>query len=218
MVNQAGPSKNLPESQPEQPSAPPEPRPKPPSASVKEVGSGSSAPKPPPAGQPRFHYRQPQQTASPSLGPERRGRLHKQAVAGKAENRPGWPLLVQEAPVRDGSGSGWSSDSEVAVQLSRLSHPGRKVEPVKPFSVSLLAAGDAEEFGRLDPDFSDVTVYNEISQKTPGEQTAAAVSCREPTPGSEAHRQQESCPRPLFSELRQHQQDSGFGSPFYHQK
>lgn len=228
MVNQAGLSNNLPTvtgSQPEQPSAPPEHRPKPSTASVKEVGSGNSAPKPPPAAQARFHHKQSQQAASSSLGLEKRGRLHKQAVDGKADHRPASekqnsPFLVQEAPVRDGRGSGWSmtsSDSDVGFQLSRLSHPGRKVEPVKPFPVSVFSAGDVEEFGHLNPDLSDMTVYNEVAQRTPGEQTKV-VSCREPTPGSEAPRQQELCPRPLFSELRQHHQDSGFGSPFYLQK
>lgn len=221
VVNQAGLSNNL----PEQPSAPPEHRPKPSTASVKEVGSGNSVAKPPPAAQARFHSKQPQQTASSSLSLERRGRVHKQAVDGKADNRPipekqNSLFLLQEAPVRDEKGSGWSttsSDSDTGFQLSGLSHPGRKVEPVKPFSVSVLSAGDAEEFGHLDPDFSDMTVYNDIAQKTPREQMKV-VSCREPTPGSEAERQQELCPRPLFSELRQHHQDSGFGSPFYLQK
>lgn len=221
MVNQAGLSR----SQPEQPSAPPEHRPKPSTASVKEVGSGNSAPKPPPAAPARFHYTQPQQAASSSLGLEKRGRVHKQAVDGKADKRPisekqNSPFLLQEAPVRDEKGTGWSttsSDSDVGFQPSRLSHPGRKVEPVKPFSVSVLSAGDAEEFGHLSPDFSDMTVYNEIAQKTPREQKKV-VSCREPTPGSEAGRQQELCPRPVFSELRQHHQDSGFASPFYLQK
>lgn len=197
MVNQAG----LPNNQPEQPSAPPKPS----TASVKEVGSAQA----------RFHCKQPPQTASS----ERRGRAH------KADDRPvsekqNSPSLVQEAPVRDERGSGWSatsSDSDASFQLSRLSHPGRKVEPVKPFSVSTLSAGDAEEFGHLNPDFSDMTVYNDIAQKTPRQQVKA-VSCREPTPGSEAERQRGLCPGPVFSELRQHHQDSGFGSPFYLQK
>ena len=210
MVNQAGLSTN----QPEQTSANPS------TASMKEVTCGNSAPKPPPAAQARFHYKQ---TPSLSLGLEKQGRVLKQAADGKADNRPisekqNSSFLAQEAPVRDERGTGWSatgSHSDAAFQLSRLSHPGRKVEPVKPFSVSVLSAGDAEEFGHLHPDFSDMTVYNEITQKTPHEQV---VSCPKPTPGSRAERQQELCPRPLFSELRQHHQDSGFGSPFYLQK
>lgn len=207
VVNQAGLSNN----QPEQPSAPPEHRPKPTAAPGKEASSGN----PPP-----FHHKQSQQAAAP-LGPEKRGRVQKPAVDGGAHNRPvseklNSPFLVQDAPVRDEKGTGWSatsSDSDAGFQPARLSHPGRKVEPVKPFSVAVLS----EEFGHLHPDFSDMTVYNDIAQMTPGGQTKA-LSCREPTPGSEAERQQEPGPRALFSELRQHHQDSGFGSPFYHQK
>lgn len=142
--------------------------------------------------------------------------MHQQGVEGGADKRPAAeqlnsPFLGQEAPVRDEKGASWSltsSDSDTG--LSRP--PRRKEEPVTPFSVC-----DTEEFGRLSPDFSDMTLYNEIAKKSPRVQRKAA-SRREPTPGSEAERRQEGCPGPLFSELRQHHQDSGFASPFYPQK
>lgn len=111
-----------------------------------------------------------------------------------------------------------SSDSDTGLQVSTLSYSGKKVEPVKPFSASDLA-----EFGDLTPDVSDMTVYNEIAKKTPHTQTmnfhhAKMSTHREPTPGSEGEKQHGVYSRPLFSELRQRQQDSGFDSPFYQQK
>lgn len=136
--------------------------------------------------------------------------------SSRADNRPESerqkdPLVIQEAPVREDKQTNWSmssSDSNTGF------HSG-KVEPVKPFSASAV-----REFGGLTPDVSDVTVYNEIAQKTPQMLNRAKMSAhREPTPGSEAERQQSGvCSRPLFSELRQRQLDSGFDSPFYHQK
>ncbi|XP_042351484.1 centrosomal protein of 152 kDa isoform X2 [Plectropomus leopardus] len=136
------------------------------------------------------------------------------------------PFLIQEAPVRDERKPDWSltsSDSETGFQVSTLSYSGRKVEPVKPFSVSAALASDLGEFVGLTPDVSDMTVYNEIAKKTPHTQTlnfqhAKMSTHREPTPGSEAEQQHRVCSRPLFSELRHHQQDSGFDSPFYQQK
>lgn len=189
--NQAG----LSSQQPEQPSAPPEHR-----------------PKPPPAAHSRFRCKQPQPTASSSLAVEKRGRTPEQVNNRNISEKQNSPFL--EVPVRDETGT--SSDCDAGFQHPRPSHPGRKVEPVKPFSVSVLSAGDPEEFGHLDPDLSDLTVYNEISQKT--REQMKAVSCRGPTPGSEAERRQEPCPGPLFSELRQHHRDSGFASPFSLQK
>lgn len=211
-----GSSETRPERNPPQAPVPSEHGPKPSAASVKEVGSGNSAPKPPTAAQAHFHYKPSEQKASPSLCLGKRGGVHQQGAAGKADKRPASeqqnsPFLVQEAPVRDEMGTCWSStssDSDAGFPFSRPSH---RKEPAKPFPVP---AGGTGEFGRLSPDFSDLTVYNEIAQKTPHAQMKA-VSCREPTPGSEAERRQEVCPRPLFSELRQHHQDSGFGSPFY---
>ncbi|XP_019124783.2 centrosomal protein of 152 kDa [Larimichthys crocea] len=134
------------------------------------------------------------------------------------------PFLIQEAPVREEKRTDWSmssSDSDTGFQVSRFSYSGRKVEPVKPFSVSAASASDSGEFGGLTPDVSDMTVYNEIAKTTPRTQTlnyAQRSTHREPTPGSEAEQQRGVCSRPLFSELRQRQQDSGFDSPFYQQK
>ncbi|XP_034735922.1 centrosomal protein of 152 kDa isoform X2 [Etheostoma cragini] len=136
------------------------------------------------------------------------------------------PFLIQEAPVRDERRTNWSmssSDSDTGFQVSVLSYSGRKLEPVKPFSVSAATANDSGEFGGLTPDVSDLTVYNEIAKKTPHIQTlnfqpAKRSTHREPPPGSEAEKQHGVCSRPLFSELRQRQQDSGFDSPFYQHK
>ncbi|XP_059192058.1 centrosomal protein of 152 kDa [Centropristis striata] len=128
-------------------------------------------------------------------------------------------LLIQEAPVREERRTDWSmtsSDSDTGFQVSRLSYSGRKVEQVKPFSVSAVSASDSGEFGGLTPDVSDLTVYNEIAKKTP--HTQSMSSHREPTPGSEGESRHGGFSRPLFSELRQRQQDSGFHSPFYQQK
>lgn len=158
--------------------------------------------------------------------------LYLQGVdSSKADNRSdserqSKPFVVQEAPVRDEKRTDWSmtsNDSDTGFQVPRLSFSGRKVEPVKPFSVSAASARDFGEFGGLTPDVSDVTVYNEIAKKTPHTQAfnlhhAKMSTHREPTPGSEGEKQHGVCSRPLFSELRQHQQDSGFDSPFYQQK
>ncbi|KAK5867220.1 hypothetical protein PBY51_011733 [Eleginops maclovinus] len=140
--------------------------------------------------------------------------------------RQNQPFLIQEAPVREERRTDWSmssSDSDAGIQVSTLSYSGRKVEQVKPFSVSAASASDLGEFGSLTPNVSDLTVYNEISKKTPHTQTlslqyAKLSTHREPTPGSEGGEHRGACPRPQFSELRQRQQDSGFDSPFYQQK
>ncbi|XP_071352332.1 centrosomal protein of 152 kDa isoform X2 [Trachinotus anak] len=158
--------------------------------------------------------------------------LYLQAGDSRAANngldseRHSKPFPIQEAPVRDEKQTDWSmtsSDSDISFQVPRLSYSGRKVEPVKPFSVSGASASDVREFGGLTPDASDLTVYNEIAKKTPHTQTLnfpsmKMTSHREPTPGSEAEKQHGVCSRPLFSELRQRQQDSGFDSPFYQQQ
>lgn len=148
--------------------------------------------------------------------------LYLQGVDNRLDSgRQSKPFLIQEAPVRDEKRTDWSmtsSDSDTGLQVSTLSYSGKKVEPVKPFSASDLA-----EFGDLTPDVSDMTVYNEIAKKTPHTQTmnfhhAKMSTHREPTPGSEGEKQHGVYSRPLFSELRQRQQDSGFDSPFYQQK
>ncbi|KAL3061358.1 hypothetical protein OYC64_009524 [Pagothenia borchgrevinki] len=149
-----------------------------------------------------------------------------QGVNRLDSERQSQPLLIQEAPVRDERRTDWSmssSDSDAGFQASTLSYSGRKVEQVKPFSVSAASACHLGEFGRLTPNVSDLTVYNEIAKKTPHTQTlsvqhAKLSTHREPTPGSEGEEQRGGRPRPQFSELRQRQQDSGFDSPFYQQK
>ncbi|XP_061630746.1 centrosomal protein of 152 kDa isoform X1 [Phyllopteryx taeniolatus] len=126
---------------------------------------------------------------------------------------PNKPSLTQEAPVRDDKLTCWyltSSDSD-DLQIPRLSYSERKVELAKAFS-------DLSEFGCLTPDASDLTVYNDIAQETKTRTQTFAPKAkmsthREPTPGSEGQKQRGVCSGPLFSELRQHQQDSGFDSP-----
>ncbi|XP_019712635.1 centrosomal protein of 152 kDa isoform X2 [Hippocampus comes] len=127
-------------------------------------------------------------------------------------DRPNNPSLAQELPVRDDRRTNWSltsSDSD-SLHIPRVSFSGRKVESVKPFSVSVADFG---EFDHLTPDTSDLTVYNDIAQETrTWTQTSAPKAKinthREPTPGSEGEKQSGA----LFSELRR-QQDSGFDSP-----
>lgn len=142
----------------------------------------------------------------------------------KAENHPASQnqsklVLIQEAPVRDDKQTDWSmtsADSDTDFQVPRLSYSGKKVEPVKPFSVSSVSASNIGEFGSLSPNVSDLTVYNEIAKKTPHTETFAHAkrsTQREPTPGSECEKEQGVWSRPLFSELKQRQQDSGFDSP-----
>lgn len=149
-----------------------------------------------------------------------------QGVNRLDSERQSQPLLIQEIPVRDERRTDWSmssSDSDAGFQASTLSYSGRKVEQVKPFSVSAASASHLGEFGGVTPNVSDLTVYNEIAKKTPHTQTlsvqhAKLSSHREPTPGEEGEEQRGGRPRPQFSELRQRQQDSGFDSPFYQQK
>ncbi|XP_030587523.1 centrosomal protein of 152 kDa isoform X2 [Archocentrus centrarchus] len=138
----------------------------------------------------------------------------------KAENQNQSKLvLIQDAPVRDDKQTEWSmtsADSDTDFQVPRLSYSGKKVEPVKPFSVSSVSASNIGEFGSLSPNVSDLTVYNEIAKNTPHTETFAHAKRsmhREPTPGSECEKEQGVWSRPLFSELRRCQQDSGFDSP-----
>lgn len=136
--------------------------------------------------------------------------------------------FLQEPPVREEKRvTDWSSssnDSDTGLQIPRLSLSERKVEPVMPFSVSDGSNCEFGKFGGLTPNASDLTVYNEIAKNTTIVQNADFYSGktnmlrRQPTPGSESSKQHDVCPKPLFSELRQRQQDSGFGSPFYQQK
>lgn len=150
------------------------------------------------------------------------GHVSENSFEPKQQSKP----FLQELPVREEKRSDWSlssNDSDTGLHIPRLSYSGRKVEPVKPFSASAASNIDLGEFGGLTPDASDLTVYNEIVKKTPNTQTsdfhsATMSSHRQPPPGSEGGRQYDLCSKPLFSELRQRQQDSGFDSPFYKQK
>ncbi|XP_028264375.1 centrosomal protein of 152 kDa isoform X2 [Parambassis ranga] len=175
-------------------------------------------------------YKPSLQTASPShVSVRSRSRELQGEDSSKAPHhldseQQGKPFIIQEAPVRDDKQTDWSmtsSDSVTGFNFPRLSYSDRKVEPVKPFCMSAASAGGMGDFGSLTPDMSDLTVYNEIAKKTPHTETrvlAKRSTHREPTPGSECETQQGACSRPLFSELRLHQQDSGFDSPFYQQK
>ncbi|XP_077372294.1 centrosomal protein of 152 kDa isoform X2 [Festucalex cinctus] len=132
---------------------------------------------------------------------------------------PNKPSLAQEVPVRDEKRTNWSltsSDSD-SFHIPRVSYSGRNVESVKPFSVS---AADFSQFDCLIPDESDLTVYNDIHLQETRTRTqmtsvpgAKMNTRREPTPGSDGEQQSGVCAGPLFSELRQRQQDSGFDSP-----
>lgn len=169
--------------------------------------------------------------ASSSLRSKSRDLYLQGGNAGKAgdhldSERQSKRLLIQDTPVRDERQSNWSiisDDSNAGFQIPTLSYLGRKVEPVKPFSLHAASPTDPGEFGSFSTDFTDITVYNEIT-KMPRHNTALNFPStkmsthREPTPGSEGENQQGVCSKALFSELRQHQQDSGFDSPFYQQK
>ncbi|XP_061772893.1 centrosomal protein of 152 kDa isoform X2 [Nerophis ophidion] len=121
----------------------------------------------------------------------------------------GEPDNQLEVPVRDEKRSIWG--------LSSYDSDSLHIPPLS-YSVSTGDASVLGEFGALTPVASDMTVYKKIAQKTPQTQTFASnaqmSSHREPTPGSEGEKQHGVCTRPLFSELRQRQQDSGFDSPF----
>ncbi|XP_035497198.2 centrosomal protein of 152 kDa isoform X3 [Scophthalmus maximus] len=216
------------------------------SASGKEAASVHAAIKPQVTAHTNFLSSKPSkqtpsshQTPSPSqvnfVSVSVRGKSRERHLQGGASSeaddhldseRQSKPFLIQAAPVRDEKQTDWSVtsiDSDTGFQVPRLSYSGRKVEPVKPFSVSAsVSASDFREFGGLSPDTSDLTVYNDIVKNTPQTQnlnfpSVKTSKCRELTPGSEAKKQQGACPRPLFSELRQRHQDSGFDSPLYQQ-
>ncbi|XP_049578853.1 centrosomal protein of 152 kDa isoform X8 [Syngnathus scovelli] len=159
----------------------------------------------------------PHKVASSCSAPLRSKNREAYLQGGQPESHadtPNEPCVTQELPVRDDKRTNWSlnsSDSD-SHHLPRVSYSGRKVESVKPFSVS---ARDFSQFDRLTPDTSDLTVYNDIAQENwTRTQTSAHQgklnTKREPVLGSEG----EKLSRPLFSELRQCQQDSGFDSPF----
>jgi len=125
-------------------------------------------------------------------------------TGGAAVTELGGPrFVIRETPVRDDGESDWSSDTGSAA----VARERRQFSP-----------GQQEEFGRLTPDMSDVTVYNELAKRPPACVPSAKRTCREPTPGSEGPRATGPGHKAVFSALRQSQQDSGFHSPFSHHK
>ncbi|KAL6106570.1 cep152 [Pungitius sinensis] len=120
------------------------------------------------------------------------------------------PFLAREAAGRGRTRSecsAASSDSDTGLRVS--SRSGGRVEPGAPLSSSSSSSGESG-----DPDASDLTVYNEIAKKS----WSSISAHREPPPGSEGEKRHAAGSRPLFSELRQRRQDSGFDSPFNQQK
>ncbi|XP_051917384.1 centrosomal protein of 152 kDa isoform X2 [Hippocampus zosterae] len=161
----------------------------------------------------------PHKVATSCLAPLRSKSREAYLQGGRPEyhaDRPNNPSLAQELPVRDERPTNWSltSNDSDSLHIPRVSFLGRKVESVKPFSVSVADFG---EFHHLTPDTSDLTVYNDIAQETQTRtQTSAPKATinthRELTPGSEGEKQSGVHTGALFSELRR-QQDSGFDSP-----
>ncbi|XP_030621163.1 centrosomal protein of 152 kDa [Chanos chanos] len=133
------------------------------------------------------------------------------------------PFHIEEPPVKDDGQREWSlsssSGSDFSHQIPLSSFPGKRTEPVKPFSVTARSAEDLDDFGSLLGENSDATVYKEIVKGPPYSQLKSCTSTgihgsREPIPGFEgeevSHRL---CSKNLFSELTVHHQDSGFDSP-----
>lgn len=116
-------------------------------------------------------------------------------------------FVIRETPVRDEGESDWSSDTGSTTARERRQQQ-QELE-------------GEEEFGRMTPDMSDVTVYNELAKMPPASVPSAKRTCREPTPGSEGPRGTalgHPHHKAVFSALRQYQQDSGIHSPFSHHK
>lgn len=170
------------------------------------------------------HHISDKETTAPVSVRSKERELYLQGLDSSTEDpQQNKPSVVKEAPVRDEKQTDWSmnsTDSDTSFHIPRLSYSGRKVEPVKPFSVSAASASDFREFDSLSPDASDLTLYNDFAKRIPPTQplslaTVKMSSQRGPIPGSEAEQQRDFCSRPLYSELRQRQQDSGFDSPLY---
>nr|XP_046208214.1 centrosomal protein of 152 kDa isoform X2 [Oncorhynchus gorbuscha] len=160
------------------------------------------------------------------------------------------PFLVQEElPVRDeGGSSDWSLSSNGSQDGHHVpavsSHPGRKMETVKPFPLRGPSSPDDHT-----TDNFDVTVYKDfvnvqfcakastfpsvppqtmaLTQSVPSMKTGGSSrsSHREPVPGSEGDWQNQNqfqnrlCSKSLFSELkRSQQQDGGFDGAFSHRQ
>uniref|UniRef100_A0A3B5KL56 Centrosomal protein 152 n=1 Tax=Xiphophorus couchianus TaxID=32473 RepID=A0A3B5KL56_9TELE len=137
--------------------------------------------------------------------------------SSKAEvGRQSRPLLIQEAPVREEKQTDWSLTSNDSDSGPNAARPRRKAEPLRPFSANSASDADIGALGGAAPDDSDLTVNKEIPKQLPQTENKKAKKslAREPIPGSDG----DVFSRPLFSELRQRQQDSGFDSPFYLQK
>ncbi|XP_023180334.1 centrosomal protein of 152 kDa isoform X4 [Xiphophorus maculatus] len=137
--------------------------------------------------------------------------------SSKAEvGRQSRPLLIQEAPVREEKQTDWSLTSNDSDSGPNAARPRRKAEPLRPFSANSASDADIGALGVATPDDSDLTVNKEIPKQLPQTENKKAKKslAREPIPGSDG----DVFSRPLFSELRQRQQDSGFDSPFYLQK
>lgn len=137
--------------------------------------------------------------------------------SSKAElGRQSRPLLIQEAPVREEKQTDWSLTSNDSDSGPNAARPRRKAEPLRPFSANSASDADIRALGVAAPDNSDLTVNKEIPKQLPQTENKKAKKslAREPIPGSDG----DVFSRPLFSELRQRQQDSGFDSPFYLQK
>lgn len=131
--------------------------------------------------------------------------------SGRAEPLADQPFLIEEAPVRDDGQSDWSLTSNGSSVHLTSSYPGSG----KPLLVNSMGGLD---FGSSIGDNSDVTIYKEIIQTQSYSKPNAFVDRRankhrEPNPGSEGHGVRKMCPKSLFTELKVHQQDSGFDSP-----
>nr|XP_009296420.1 centrosomal protein of 152 kDa isoform X2 [Danio rerio] len=131
--------------------------------------------------------------------------------SGRAELLANRPFLIEEAPVRDDGQSDWSLTSNSSSVHLTSSYPGSE----KPLLVNSIGGLD---FERSIGDNSDVTIYKEIIQPQSYSKPNVFVDRRtnkhrEPIPGSEGHGVRKMCPKSLFSELKVHQQDSGFDSP-----
>ncbi|XP_056307237.1 centrosomal protein of 152 kDa [Danio aesculapii] len=131
--------------------------------------------------------------------------------SGRAEPLANQPFLIEEAPVRDDGQSDWSLTSNGSSAHLTSSYPRSGMT----FSVNSVGGLD---FGSSIGNNSDVTIYKEIIQPQSYSKPNVCVDRRtnkhrEPIPGSEGHGVRKMCPKSLFSELKVHQQDSGFDSP-----
>lgn len=137
--------------------------------------------------------------------------------SGRAEPSAVQSFLIEEAPVRDEGQSDWSLTSNGSNFMNNIHLTSSYPEPGKPFSMYGPSLGGLD-FGSSIGDNSDVTIYKEIVQPESYSKPSVCVDRRtnkhrEPVPGSEGHGVRKMCPKSLFSEMKVHQQDSGFDSP-----